>query len=147
MCVAVLYISCGRFIQLLLVLLLGYIKWIGLSTQVPCDQALLCPNTTAEFTCEFQNIATMTCCSNDMQLELLLAFGSKNYESNTIDIYTATIIEGSDSHIFFTLTFNVPINMNINNMEIICAKGAGNNGDKMSCPFVIAGLIPGIQLL
>ena len=88
--------------------------------------------------------------SNDMQLELLLAFGSKNYESNTIDIYTATIIEGSDSHIFSTLTFNVPIQMNINNMEIICAKGAGINANKISCPFVITGTlgtIPGIQLL
>ncbi len=81
-----------------------------------------------------------TISSNDMQLDLLLAFGSKNYENNAMDIYTATVVEGSDSHIFSTLTFNVPIKLNNTNMEIICAKGAGNNeGDRMSCPFIIAG--------
>ena len=48
----------------------------------------------------------------------------------------------TDSNITSVLTFIAPIQLNNNNMEIICARGSGNSeGDRMSCPFIIASTL------
>ncbi len=121
--------------------------------QFPCDQqALICPNKSVEFTCTVPNVGHMTWIVPDtdsnLQLDLLLVLVNPYLQYNAMDIYNASIVENTDSNITSVLNFVAPIQLNNNNMEIICARGTGNSeGDRMSCPFIIAGtlvIIPGI---
>ena len=73
-------------------------------------------------------------------LNLVLFPTNPNLQYNAMDIYNASIVETTDSNITSELKFVVPIQLNNNNMEIICARGSGSSeGDRMSCPFIIAG--------
>ncbi len=79
---------------------------------------------------------------SNMQLYLYLVPVNPNLQYSAMDIYNASIVESTDSNITSVLTFVAPIQLNNNNMKIICARGAGNNeADRMSCPFVIAGTL------
>ena len=76
---------------------------------------------------------------SNMQLNLLLVHSNPNLQYNAMDIYNASIVESTDSNITSVLTFVAPIKLN---NEIICARGSGNSeGDRMSCPFIIAGTL------
>ena len=115
--------------------------------QFPCDQqAFICPNKSVEFTCTTPNVGFMTWIvpdtDSDLQLDLLLVLVNPDLQYNAMDIYNASIVESTDSNITSVLTFVPPIKLNNNNMEIICARGTGNSqGDRMSCPFIIAGTL------
>ena len=114
--------------------------------QFPCDQQalILCPNKSVEFTCTLPIVGLVTWIvpdtDSDLQLDLLLVLVNPDLQYNAMDIYNASIVESTDSNITSVLTFIAPIQLNNNNMEIICARGTGNSqGDRMSCPFIIAG--------
>ena len=79
---------------------------------------------------------------SNMQLYLYLVPVNPNLQYNAMDIYNASIFESTDSNITSVLIFVAPIQLINNNLEIICARGTGNNeGDRMSCPFIIAGTL------
>ena len=106
-----------------------------------------------EFICTVYDTSLMTWIVPDTdsntQLDLELVPVNPNLQYSAMDIYNASIVESTDSNITSVLTFVVPIQLNNNNMEIICARGTGNSEEnRMSCPFLIAGTvvayIPGI---
>ena len=65
---------------------------------VPCgQQAVLCPNTTVEFTCTVPNVGFMTWIVPDTDsniiLNLVLFPTNPNLQYNAMDIYNASIVE------------------------------------------------------
>ena len=99
-----------------------------------------------EFTCTVPNVGFTTWIVPDTDsniiLNLVLFPTNPNLQYNAMDIYNASIVETTDSNITSELKFVVPIQLNNNNMEIICARGSGSSdGDRMPCPFLIAGTV------
>ena len=118
--------------------------YLGCAIEVPCDLATICPTTTAEFICTVHTNFALTWIipatdSND-QLTIQSSVASLNQRNETMGIYNALALEGNVTYVTSKLTFAVPLELNNDNKEIICAQGSGSNqNDYMICPFIIQG--------
>ena len=122
---------------------------LGSAIQVPCTTTtVICPHLLTEFTCTIDFLVldwiVPKIDSNDNSLwTLQLVAGHPTDHSSTMGIYSASIVQDSADVYVSTLTFVGPLEVNNDNMEIICQRGDGTGA--MSCPFIIEGITMNIH--